>query len=47
MELYITFGFLLGIILVFILEWIESGVIRRSEDIERYLQVPVIGTIPK
>jgi capsular polysaccharide biosynthesis protein len=42
-----VFGFLLGIILVFILEWIESGVIRRSEDIERYLQVPVIGTIPK
>lgn len=42
-----VFGFLLGVILVFLLEWIESGVIRRTEDIERYLDVPVIGTIPK
>lgn len=42
-----VFGFLLGLILVFILEWIESGVIRRTEDIERYLDLPVIGTIPK
>ncbi|MCO5183956.1 MAG: Wzz/FepE/Etk N-terminal domain-containing protein [Anaerolineae bacterium] len=42
-----VFGFLLGVILVFILEWIESGIIRRSEDIERYLGIPVIGTIPK
>ena len=41
-----VFGALLGIILIFILEWIESGVVRRSEDIERYLEIPVIGTIP-
>jgi capsular polysaccharide biosynthesis protein len=42
-----VFGFLLGVILVFVLEWIESGVIRRTEDIERHLNLPVIGTIPK
>jgi capsular polysaccharide biosynthesis protein len=42
-----VFGFLMGVILVFILEWIESGVIRRTEDIERHLNLPVIGTIPK
>lgn len=41
-----VFGALLGIIIVFALEWIESGVVRRSEDIERYLEIPVIGTIP-
>ena len=41
-----VFGALLGIILVLALEWIESGVLRRSEDVERYLDIPVIGTIP-
>ncbi|MFQ5401271.1 MAG: YveK family protein [Anaerolineae bacterium] len=41
-----VFGALLGVIVVFLLEWIESGVVRRTEDIERYLEIPVIGTIP-
>ena len=41
-----VFGALVGVIIVFILEWIESGVMRRSEDIERYLGIPVIGKIP-
>lgn len=41
-----VFGALLGVIVVFILEWIESGVVRRGEDVERYLDIPVIGTIP-
>jgi capsular polysaccharide biosynthesis protein len=41
-----VFGALLGIVVVFILEWIESGVVRRPEDVERYLDIPVIGTIP-
>ncbi len=41
-----VFGVLLGIILVFALEWIESGVVRRSEDVERYLDIPVVGSIP-
>ncbi len=43
----LIFGALLGVIVVFLLEWFESGVVRRSEDVERYLDVPVIGTIPK
>lgn len=42
----LVFGALLGIILVLVLEWIESGVVRRSVDIERYLDIPVIGSIP-
>ena len=41
-----VFGALLGIILILALEWFESGVVRRTEDIERFLEIPVIGTIP-
>lgn len=41
-----VFGALLGIILIFVLEWIESGVVRRAEDVERYLDIPVVGRIP-
>lgn len=43
----LIFGALLGLITVFVLEWIESGVVRRSEDVERYLDIPVVGTIPQ
>ena len=42
----LIFGALIGIILIFLLEWIESGVMRRPEDIDRYLDVPIVGTIP-
>lgn len=42
-----VFGALLGVIVIFVLEWIESGVVRRGEDIERYLEIPVIGSIPQ
>ncbi len=40
------FGALIGLIIIFVLEWIESGVMRRPEDIDRYLEVPIVGTIP-
>jgi len=39
-------GILIGIIFVLALEWIESGIVRRPEDIERFLDMPVVGTIP-
>lgn len=42
-----VFGALLGVVLIFILEWLESGVVRRSEDVTRYLEIPVIGSIPR
>ncbi len=42
-----VFGALIGLIVIFVLEWIDSGVMRRGEDIERFLDVPLIGTIPK
>ena len=41
-----VFGALLGIVIIFVLEWVESGVVRRPEDVERYLEMPVIGSIP-
>ena len=41
-----VFGALLGVILIFVLEWIESGIVRRADDVERYLDIPVIGSIP-
>lgn len=40
-------GLLLGVALIFLLEWLASGVIRRGEDVERYLDIPVIGSIPQ
>jgi capsular polysaccharide biosynthesis protein len=42
-----VFGALMGIVLIFLLEWLESGVMQRSADVERYLEIPVIGTIPQ
>ena len=41
-----VFGALLGIVAIIALEWIESGVVRRPQDVERYLEMPVIGSIP-
>lgn len=42
-----VFGMLLGVAIIFLLEWLASGVMRRREDVERYLEIPVIGTIPQ
>jgi capsular polysaccharide biosynthesis protein len=42
-----VFGLLLGVALLFLLEWLASGVMRRREDVERYLEIPVIGMIPQ
>lgn len=39
-------GVLLGAIIVFVLEYLESSVIHRREDLERTLDVPVLATIP-
>ncbi len=42
-----VFGALVGVILIFLLEWIDSGILRRKEDIEKHLEIPVIGSIPR
>ena len=39
-------GFLLGLVIVFFLEAIESNILRSPEDVERALGTTVIGAIP-
>lgn len=40
------FGALVGLLVIFFLEWLEMDVIRKSEDVERVIDVPVLGAIP-
>jgi capsular polysaccharide biosynthesis protein len=40
------FGLLVGLLVVFFLEWLEMDIIRSSEDIERAIGVTVLGSIP-
>ncbi len=42
----LVMGTLVGAVITFALEWIESGVVRRPDDIDRYLKLPLLGTIP-
>ncbi len=39
-------GFLVGLAIVFVLEYIEAGVIRTREDVDRFIGLPVLGAIP-
>jgi capsular polysaccharide biosynthesis protein len=39
-------GLLLGVVIVLVLEAIESTVVRSRQDIERQLEMPVLTTIP-
>lgn len=39
-------GLLLGGILIFVLEYLESSIVRRRDDIERALELPVLAMIP-
>ncbi|MCA0456413.1 MAG: hypothetical protein LCI00_20740 [Chloroflexi bacterium] len=39
-------GVILGAIIIFVLEFLESSVIRRREDLERTIDVPVLAAIP-
>jgi capsular polysaccharide biosynthesis protein len=39
-------GLLVGGIIVFIMEYLESSIVRRREDLERLVDVPVLATIP-
>lgn len=40
------FGVMLGGVIVFFLEWLEADIVRTVEDVERYIGVTVLGTIP-
>ncbi len=39
-------GLLLGGVIIFVLEYLESSIVRRRDDIERILNLPVLATIP-
>jgi capsular polysaccharide biosynthesis protein len=39
-------GALIGILIVLALEWLESDIIRTTEDVERVIGVTVLGAIP-
>lgn len=39
-------GLLLGAVLVFALEWIESGIVRHPADLERFVGLTALGAIP-
>jgi len=40
------FGLFVGGLVVFILEWLQSDIVRTSEDVERHTGVAVLGAIP-
>ncbi len=39
-------GLIIAFVIVFFLEWTESGVIRTPEDLEQWLGMTVLGTVP-
>jgi capsular polysaccharide biosynthesis protein len=41
-----VFGILVGVLAVFVLEWLEADVVRTTDDTERYTGVAVLGAIP-
>jgi len=41
-----VFGALLGVLIIFLLEWLEADILWAGEDVERRLGLPVLGTIP-
>lgn len=40
------FGALVGLLVIFFLEWLEMDIIRKAEDVERVINAPVLGAIP-
>jgi capsular polysaccharide biosynthesis protein len=40
------FGVILGVLIIFVLEWLASEIIRTPDDIEREMDVAVLGVIP-
>ena len=38
-------GVLIGGVVVFVLEYLESNIMRRAEDVERFLELPVLGRL--
>jgi capsular polysaccharide biosynthesis protein len=41
-----VFGVIVGAIVVFFLEWLQSDILRSAADVEKAIGVPVLGAIP-
>lgn len=41
-----AFGVLIAAVVIFFLEWVESGIVRSASDIERWIGVAVLGSVP-
>jgi len=41
------FGVLLGVLIVLGLEWVDAGIIRSPDDLERITRSPILGVIPE
>ena len=39
-------GLLLGGVIIFVLEYLESGIVRSQQDVDRFLSLAVMGAIP-
>jgi capsular polysaccharide biosynthesis protein len=42
----VVFGLVIAGVIVFFLEWLEAGIIRTPQDLERQLDLTVVGAIP-
>ncbi|MGD2143504.1 MAG: Wzz/FepE/Etk N-terminal domain-containing protein [Anaerolineae bacterium] len=42
----VVFGLVVAGVVIFFLEWLEAGVIRTPQDVERQLNLTVVGAIP-
>jgi capsular polysaccharide biosynthesis protein len=40
------FGLLIAAVIIFFLEWVESGIIRTPRDVEQWIGITVMGTVP-
>ena len=40
------FGVMVGVVIAFFLEWLESDIVRTAEDVERHVGIAVVGSIP-
>ncbi len=41
-----VFGFVIAGVIIFFLEWLEAGIVRTPQDVERQLNLTVVGAIP-
>jgi capsular polysaccharide biosynthesis protein len=40
------FGLLIAFVVIFFLEWVESGIVRTPRDVEQWIGVTVLGMVP-